>query len=185
MYPKDRIASAKEFHTSKKYDQESGIHQRAAMNQVKSQMNVKHQSTYNTFNYSTANSGSPQNNGRAQAVAETQRQNPMAQTLNPLYCQNPTSQTLPVSNLQMRNHNTVMTTTASGMHQQVLAENTTINEQQKMNKQNKLVMQVNQYIPHFHRIPARLSQRDLKMFQEDYNPDRFESDVDKERLAKI
>ena len=46
-------------------------------------------------------------------------------------------------------------------------------------------MQVNQYIPHFQRIPARLTQRDLKMFQEDYNPDRFESDVDKERLAKI
>ena len=124
MYPKDRIASAKEFLTSKKYDAESGIQQRMATNQVKSQMNVNHQSTYNTFNYSTANSGSPQNRNRDRVkpipqlynpAAETQRQNPMTQTLNPLYSQNPISQTLPANNLNFRNQNTVMTSVGSAM----------------------------------------------------------------------
>jgi len=36
MFPKDRIASAKEFLTSKKYDQDNGIQQRIALGQVKS-----------------------------------------------------------------------------------------------------------------------------------------------------
>ena len=33
---------------------------------------------------------------------------------------------------------------------------------------NKLVMQVNKYIPHYQRIPPKLEKRDLKLFQEEY-----------------
>ena len=58
----------------------------------------------------------------------------------------------------------MMTNTGSAMPQQVLAENTTINEQNKAAKNSKLVMQVNKYIPHFQRIPTKLGQKDLKMF---------------------
>ena len=46
-------------------------------------------------------------------------------------------------------------------------------------------MQVNKYIPHFQRIPTKLGQRDLKMFQEDYNLGNIENDVERERLRKI
>lgn len=67
----------------------------------------------------------------------------------------------------------------------MLAENTTINEQPRTAKNGKLVMQVNKYIPHFQRIPTKLGQRDLKMFQEDYNLGNIENDVERERLRKI
>ena len=101
-------------------------------NQVKSQMNVGHQSNYNTFNYSTHNSGSPQNRNRDRPIpqlynptAETQRQQPLAQPLNPLYPQGPVSQTLQANNaVNLRNQSTATTVTPH----QVLAENTTINE---------------------------------------------------------
>ena len=33
----------------------------------------------------------------------------------------------------------------------------------------KMVMQVNKYIPHYQRIPTKLGKNDLKLFQEDYN----------------
>lgn len=33
---------------------------------------------------------------------------------------------------------------------------------------SNLVMQVNQYVPHFMRIPPKLEKRDLRLFQEDY-----------------
>lgn len=33
-------------------------------------------------------------------------------------------------------------------------------------KNNKLVMQVNRYVPHYQRIPAKLTKNDFKMFME-------------------
>jgi hypothetical protein len=44
-------------------------------------------------------------------------------------------------------------------------------------KGDKMVMQVNKYIPHYQRIPTKLDKKDLKMFQEDYTKN--------EQLAKI
>ena len=35
-------------------------------------------------------------------------------------------------------------------------------------KNYKMVMQVNQYVPHYQRIPTKLERKDLKLFQEDY-----------------
>ena len=49
-----------------------------------------------------------------------------------------------------------------------LAENVTMTPLTKKKGQNRLVMQVNKYIPHFLRIPLKLDKRDLKLFQEDY-----------------
>jgi len=46
--------------------------------------------------------------------------------------------------------------------QAYFAENTTMNPDFKQN--NKIVMQVNKYVPHFMRIPAKLEKKDLKFF---------------------
>jgi hypothetical protein len=32
----------------------------------------------------------------------------------------------------------------------------------------KMVMQVNKYIPHYQRLPTKLEKKDFKLFQEDY-----------------
>lgn len=73
---------------------------------------------------------------------------------------------------------------ASAYHHGGLADNMTINQQPQDSRRrtatrsprgaaaqagpNKLVMQVNKYIPHYQRIPAKLEKRDLKLFQEEY-----------------
>ena len=71
---------------------------------------------------------------------------------------------------------------ATGYHYGGLADNMTINQQPQDSRRpgrspqgaqtnaalNKLVMQVNKYIPHYQRIPPKLEKRDLKLFQEEY-----------------
>jgi hypothetical protein len=71
---------------------------------------------------------------------------------------------------------------ANGYHYGGLADNMTINQQPQDSRRpgrspqgaqtnaapNKLVMQVNKYIPHYQRIPPKLEKRDLKLFQEEY-----------------
>jgi len=63
-----------------------------------------------------------------------------------------------------------------------LADNMTINQQESRGRSgaksprggnaaggpNKLVMQVNKYIPHYQRIPPKLEKKDLKLFQQEY-----------------
>jgi hypothetical protein len=48
-----------------------------------------------------------------------------------------------------------------------LSDNMKISGQRGI-KGDKLVMQVNKYIPHYQRIPTKVEKKDLKMFQEDY-----------------
>ena len=62
----------------------------------------------------------------------------------------------------------------------------------KKDADNKVVMQVNKYIPHYQRIPAKLQSKDLKIFQNDFKGDermeKIESyivDFDKVLLASI
>lgn len=73
---------------------------------------------------------------------------------------------------------------ASAYNHGGLADNMTINQQPQDSRRrtvtrsprggataggpNKLVMQVNKYIPHYQRIPPKLEKRDLKLFQEEY-----------------
>lgn len=71
---------------------------------------------------------------------------------------------------------------ANGYHHGGLADNMTISQQPQDSRRpgrspqgaqtnaapNKLVMQVNKYIPHYQRIPPKLEKRDLKLFQEEY-----------------
>ena len=44
-------------------------------------------------------------------------------------------------------------------------------------KDNKLVMQVNKYIPHYMRIPAKLQNRDLKIFQHEVGEDERQQKI--------
>ena len=74
------------------------------------------------------------------------------------------------------------------LSEEVLADNMamtphTANPSPKKSK--KLVMQVNKYIPHYMRIPAKLEKDDLKLFESDYFKGDIPSDPNEREASQI